>query len=87
MAKCDKLIILLFIFLLSAYNLNAAQQPEFYSRYMKYSSKQLLKMGNEYAEKIKLADSALVCFSIVVNRAKDDMNVDEKKAVMSGYIG
>lgn len=87
MAKCDKLIILLFIFLLSAYNLNAAQQPEFYSRYMKYSSEQLLKMGNEYAEKIKLADSALVCFSIVVNRAKDDMTVDEKKDVMSGYIG
>lgn len=87
MAKCDKLIILLFIFLLSAYNLSAAQQPEFYSRYMKYSSEQLLKMGNEYAEKIKLADSALVCFSIVVNRAKDDMTVDEKKDVMSGYIG
>lgn len=59
----------------------------FYSRYMKYSSEQLLKMGNEYAEKIKLADSALVCFSIVVNRAKDDMTVDEKKDVMSGYIG
>lgn len=87
MAKCNKLIILLSMFMLCAYKLSASQQPEFYSRYMKYSSEQLLNMGSEYAEKTKLADSALVCYSIVVNRATDNMSLKEKKYVMNGYIG
>lgn len=87
MAIHKRLIMLLPAFVLMAYNLMANTQPEFYSRYMKYSSEELLRMGNIYAEKSKLADSALVCFSIVVNRATKDMNLQEKQNVMIGYIG
>ena len=87
MAIHKRLIMLLPAFVLMAYNLMANTQPEFYSRYMKYSSEELLRMGNTYAEKSKLADSTLVCFSIVVNRATKDMNLQEKQNVMIGYIG
>lgn len=83
----SKLIAILSMFILFAYNLNAASQPDFYSRFVKYSSDELLRMGNDYAEKLKLADSALVCFSIVVNRADDKMNLQDKREVMIGYIG
>ena len=65
MAIHKRLIMLIPALVLMAYALRGNTQPEFYSRYMKYSSEELLRMGNAYAEKSKLADSALVCFSIV----------------------
>ena len=63
MAIRKRLIMLIPALVLMAYALRGNTQPEFYSRYMKYSSEELLRMGNTYAEKSKLADSALVCFS------------------------
>lgn len=87
MAIRKRLTMLIPALVLTACNLRANTQPEFYSRYMKYSSKELLDMGNAYAEKSRLADSALVCFSIVVNRATKKMSLQEKQNVMIGYIG
>lgn len=80
-------MLLLLALLLAALTVNAASQPEFYKRYMKYPSEELLQMGNRYAAFSLQPDSALVCFSIIVNRASADMSLKEKRMVMKGYIG
>lgn len=73
--------------ILVTYACNIAGQPKFYSRYMKLPSDKLLQMGNKYISENNKADSALVCFSIVANRASDNMSNKDKQQIMDGYIG
>ena len=44
------------------------QRPSFYARYERFSTRVLYNMGYTYLYKRQMADSALVCFSIIANR-------------------
>lgn len=45
-----------------------ARTPRFYSRFERFTSAELYNMGKDYLDKRGMADSALVCFTIITNR-------------------
>lgn len=45
-----------------------ARTPRFYSRFERFTSAELYNMGEDYLDKRGMADSALVCFTIITNR-------------------
>lgn len=58
------------LLLLLPTTVQAARQPRpsFYARYENFSTRALFNMGYTYLYKRQMADSALVCFSIIANR-------------------
>ncbi len=45
-----------------------ANSPRFYARFEPFSDSQLYQMGEEYLNRRGMADSALVCFTVIANR-------------------
>lgn len=80
------------LLLLLPTTVQAARQPlpSFYARYEKFSTRSLFNMGYTYLYKRQMADSALVCFSIIANR-KDSRQLadDELRLYVNAmnYIG
>ena len=58
----------------------AARQhlPSFYARYERFSTRALYNMGYTYLYKRQMADSALVCFSIIANRKDSRQLADDE---------
>ena len=69
-------------------SLAASAQDDLYKRWNNKSSRQLIDMGNKYffAEK-QMADSALVCFSLVENRLAKSTDMAERKDLCEAYMG
>lgn len=62
-----------------------AGQPEYYARWMKLPSDSLLEKGRVFANDGVHADSALTCFTILVNRYSDKLPKKEKYICARGY--
>lgn len=75
------------ILLLLVIAIAANARPSYYDRMAKLPSDKLLSMGNKYLDLNQAPDSALVCYTIVANRYKADMNDDERQLCARAYIG
>ncbi len=65
----------------------AALQPEYYYRWTSLPTERLLTMGNRYSDNNMAPDSALVCYTIVANRYRKDMNDKDRRDCARAYIG
>lgn len=86
------LILLLFPITMAANTANARPSlklPDFYKRYEKYSSDTLIKMGNQFLLELDKPDSAMVCYSVISNRYKENLPAHEKDmcALAMGNMG
>ena len=68
------------LLLLLPTTVQAARQPRpsFYARYENFSTRALFNMGYTYLYKRQMADSALVCFSIIANRKDSRQLADDE---------
>lgn len=68
------------LLLLLPTTVQAARQPRpsFYARYERFSTRALYNMGYTYLYKRQMADSALVCFSIIANRKDSRQLADDE---------
>ncbi|MGM9687719.1 MAG: helix-turn-helix domain-containing protein [Alloprevotella sp.] len=64
-----------------------AKQPDSFAQWSKLSSKQLLELGSNFAERSQKADSALVCFTLVANRYAPQQDQSEKRLSSVAYAG
>lgn len=60
---------------------------EQYSSYMSMSSDQLLRRGERFLLDKQEIDSALMCFTVVAERFRSDMDKSEMKVCLEGYYG
>lgn len=71
-------IIILLLLLPVAVQAAHQQRPSFYARYERFSTRVLYNMGYTYLYKRQMADSALVCFSIIANRKDSRQLADDE---------
>lgn len=71
-------IIILLLLLPVAVQAARQQRPSFYARYERFSTRVLYNMGYTYLYKRQMADSALVCFSIIANRKDSRQLADDE---------
>lgn len=65
----------------------AAELPTYFSKWEKLPSKQLMDMGSRFAEFENKADSALVCFTIVAGRYRDNLPPEERHHTIIAQVG
>lgn len=67
-----RLVVVLAVALATIFTLPAvaatANSPKFYARFEPFSDSQLYTMGEDYLNRRGMADSALVCFTVIANR-------------------
>ena len=82
-----KRICILFITICSVLAVVAAELPTYFSKWEKLPSKQLMDMGSRFAEFENKADSALVCFTIVAGRYRDNLPPEERHHTIIAQVG
>ena len=77
--------ILLFLFCGFALEVSSSEQPSFYRRWMDLPTERLMEMGRQY-ERRSMADSAIVCYTIVANRYDKQLPAEDKRRCADAYI-
>ena len=74
----SSLIVIIIAVLFSASRVSALDSDKAWNEYGNITSQELKKLGDSYVHKEE-ADSALMCYSLVMNRYRDDMPQSEKR--------
>ncbi len=66
---------------------SSQEDSKYYRKWMNLSSEDLLKKGDYYLNDVNSNDSALVCYSILVNRYNSSLDKLEKKICYDACLG
>lgn len=64
---------------------NVLAQGPAYTRWLVYSTDELMKKGREFDNR-SMADSAIVCYTVVANRYDKKMSAEEKEVCAEAYV-
>lgn len=82
-----RILILLLLLVCSATDGLAADQPSVYGRWIGYPSETLVKMGTGFINQEEKYDSALICYTIVAEKYREELSRKEKQLAVRAFEG